>query len=70
MDSHADNSDLWDEWDKWLNFPTQDEPHGRSDANVEGSGLTDQPRNACKFKPETQSNCMRTNIAGKIAQGR
>ena len=69
MDTHAGNANLWDEWDKWLIFPTQDEPHGRSDTNAGGSGSTDQPKNARKFKPETESNCMRTNIAGKIAQG-
>lgn len=67
MDGHGDiNANPWDEWDTWLNFPTQDEPHGASETNVVGSGLSDQPRNACKFIPETESKCIPTNIAGRL----
>jgi len=70
MDDQPTNVHPWNEWDKWLDFPTEKEPHGESETNVGNFASTAQPTNDWELILEMESKWMAINGASELSVAR
>ena len=62
MDNQPSNVKFYDDMEKWLELPTQDEPHGGSATNGGGFESTGEHENPWESIPGTESKYIAIRI--------
>ena len=66
MDNQPSNVNFYDNLGEWLELPANGEPLGQLATNGWDGWLTENPRDPCQSKPETESEYLAIRVLGEI----